>query len=234
LLFFGYEHALTRLPGELYAAQAADILDAPVQLFEPPGFDHVYTAMLVEQLKGDRYPPLGELVPPAEIIVLWSRPGFAPDGSDSYIQVDSDNCQRKAAQGTPPTTDLSAEYWDAYRGSLDGAYEELWALRQGAPTVLITADLYNSWLPEQRDSGIESECKAWFESWSAQLAEAANDHGSQFVSVREVFNGPDGDRDPAESGYLIFEDGTKRVTEAGAQLIADAIANAGFEATTPP
>lgn len=234
VLFIGNDHALTRLPGELYAGHAAEVLDAEVRLFEPPGFDHVYTAMFVDQLKGDRYPPLGEYVPPAEIIVLWSRPGFAPDGSDTHIQVDWDNCYRKAAEGTPPTADLSAEYWGPYRGFLDAMYEELWALRQGAPTVLITVDLPNVYLPQQRASGIDSECSDWIDAWSAQLAEAANEHGSQFVSIREIFNGPDRDLDPAESGYIIFEDGTNRVTEAGAQIIADALADVGFEATTQP
>ncbi len=221
VLFIAYDDGATQSPGELYAAKAADILDVEVRFFEPPGFDHTYTAMFVEQLRGNRYPSLGEYVPGAEIIVLWTRPGFAPDGADNHIQVDYDNCHRESAGGTPPTADLSAEYWETYRGFLDEMYDELWALRQGAPTVLITADWGNWGLPEQRASGIESECRDWIDAWSAQLEEAANKHGSHFVSFLEIFNGPDRDQDPAD-----FEDYVARA--------ADALVAVGFEATTQP
>jgi len=36
VLFIGYDHALTRLPGELYAGHAADVLDAEVRWSRTP------------------------------------------------------------------------------------------------------------------------------------------------------------------------------------------------------
>ena len=110
LLFFGVDEILTRQLGELYADYAADALAVEVRLYEPPGFDHVYAAQLVGKLKGVIYPPLGEFVPPAEIIVLMGRPGATSDGSDDHIADDFENCWWRPANGTPPTTDLPADY----------------------------------------------------------------------------------------------------------------------------
>ena len=105
--------------------------------------------------------------------------------------------------------------------------------------MLITLDLYNAGLPQQRASGIDAECIEWFEAWSAQSREAAQAHGSRFVSLQELFNGPELDRDPADSGYIGPTDDDPslpwhRATEAGVQLIAERLAEEGLEPSTQP
>jgi len=239
LLFFGQEDLFTRQLPDEYAAVAADELGVEVRSVQPPGFDYVYAANMSGQLQG-AYPPVDQYVPPAEIIVLLSRPGNSGDGSDDYIADDFERCWWTAPAGEPPTTNLPVDYWDKYRSDLDDIYTELRTLRQDTPTVLRTIDLYNPSLPQQRQGGIEAECTAWFEAMTRQTAEAAADNGSVFVSLYDLFNGPDHDQDPAEAGYIGPTDlKTSHVpwyqaTETGVDLIAQRLADEGFEPTSRP
>jgi len=239
LLFFGFDDVLTERTAELYAEAVAEMLGTEVRLSRPSGFDHVWAATMLAQLKGDRYPPLGDMVPPAEIIVLLSRPGESGDGSDAYVVEDFERCWRLAARGEPPTTDLPPDYWDIYRADLNEIYDELWNLRQGTPTVLITIDMYNPSLPQQRENKIDAECIAWFEAWSDVIAEAAGANGSLVVSLHDLFNGPNHDLDPAASGYIGEAEDAQdrrwyRTTPAGAAVIAQALSEAGVDPVTQP
>ncbi len=221
------------------AALAADELGVEVQPVQPPGFDYVWAAIMLPLLQDAAYPPLDHYVPPAEIIVLFSRPGETPDGTEAYIVEDFERCWKGAVHGEPPTTNLPADYWDSYRSNLDDIYAELWALRQDTPTVLRTIDVYNPSLPQQRQGGIEPECIAWFEAWSEQIAQASADNGSTFVSLHDLFNGPVHDQDPAEAGYIGSTDDEPdahwyQATETGVELIAERLADEGFEPTTQP
>ena len=239
ILFFGFDDVFTRLAGQLYADQLAQELDVEMRLYEPPGFDHVWAATLVEQLRGDRYPPLGDYVPPAEVIVLLSRPGELPDGEDEYIVEDFERCWWRPFEGVPPTSDLTDDYWAVYRHLLDEVYTELWSLRQDQPTVLITLDLYNPSLQQQRQSGIDKGCIAWFESWRDQIARAAEAHGSVFVSLQDVFNGVDHQLDPTVAALIGPSEADPtapwyRSTPLGASQIADALVTASVESLNTP
>ena len=241
ILFFGFDDVFTRLPGQLYAEQLAGELGVEMRLYEPPGFDHVWAATLINQLRGDRYPPLGDYVPPAEVIVLLSRPGASPGGEDEHIVEDFERCWWQASEGTPPTpaSDLTDDYWAVYRGLLDEVYVELWNLRQDQPTLLITQDLYNPSLQQQRESGIDEACIAWFESWRDQIAGAAAAHGSVFVSLQDVFNGMDHRLDPTEAGLVGPSDADPgapwyRSTPLGAVQHADALVTASLEPLNTP
>ena len=239
ILFFGFDDVFTRLAGQLYADQLAQELDVEMRLFEPLGFDHVWAATLVEQLRGDRYPPLGDYVPPAEVIVLLSRPGESPGGEDEMIVEDFEGCWWRPSQGVPPAADPTDDYWAVYRRLLDGVYAELWSLRQDQPTLLITLDLYNPSLQEQRQSGIDKGCIAWFESWKDQIARAAEAHGSVFVSLQDVFNGVDHQLDPTAAALIGPSEADPaapwyRSTPLGASQIADALVTASLEALNTP
>jgi hypothetical protein len=239
VLFFTQEDIFTRDLAVEYASLASAELGVEVRSFQPLGFDYVWAAILVPQLRGTAYPPLDEFVPPAEIIVLFSRPGEAPEGRDQNIVEDFERCWKGAVNGKAPTTDLPAEYWDGYRSDLDEVYAEIWALRQGTPTVVRTIDVYNPSLPQQREGGIEAECTAWFEAWSGQIEEAAAIHGSTFVSTYDLFNGPTHDLDPAEAGYIgPTADNPDahwyQATPTGFDLIAKRLAEEGFTPAPQP
>jgi len=236
LLFFGQEDIFTRQLPEEYAALATDELGVEVRPVQPPGFDYIWAAIMLPKLQGAAYPPVDHYVPPAEIIVLFSRPGEAPEGRDANIVEDFERCWKGAIHGEPPTTNLPADYWDSYRSNLDDIYAELWALRQDTSTVLRTIDVYNPSLPQQRQGDIEAECTAWFEAWSEQTAQSAADNGSTFVSLYDLFNGPNHDQDPVDAGYIGPTDTEPdadwyQATETGVDLIAQRLADEGFEPT---
>jgi hypothetical protein len=171
--------------------------------------------------------------------VLLSRPGESLDGDDKHAAEDFRRCWWRSPEGVPPTSDLTDEYWAVYRRLLDDVYTELWDLRQDQPTLIITLDLYNPSLQLQRDSGIDEACVAWFESWRAQLDQAAEAHGSVFLSLQDVFNGADHQLDPAEAGLIGPTEADPsapwyRSTPLGASEHAAALVTASLEALNAP
>ena len=238
VLFLGFDDVFTRAVGEQYGAALEDDLGVGVTVFEPTGFDHVWAAMLVDQLTGDRYPPLDDAVPPAEVIVLLSRPGESANGADEHLADDFEACWWRPVTGEPPTADTSGDYWTVYRVLLGSVFDQLWDLRQDTPTVILALDMYNPSLAGQREGGIDDACIAWFESWHDVIAEVASDHGVTVVSLMDAFNGADHTTDPTDLGLIGPTDDDPgapwyRLTPAGVDLMVDTLIAAGVTPTTP-
>ena len=64
------------------------------------------------------------------------------------------------------------------------------------------------------------------------IREAAEANGAVFVSLFDVFNGPEHDEDPREKGW-ISDDGVHAGDE-GLSVVADALAAVGFDVSEPP
>lgn len=238
VLFIGFDDVFTRAVGTQYGEALTGELGVDVNVVEPTGFDHVFTALLLDQLRGNRYPPLDDAVPPAEIIVLLSRPGESANGADDPIEDDFEACWWRAATGEPPTTDTSGDYWSVYRALLGEVLDELWDLRRETATAILVLDMYNPSVAAQRESGIEDACVAWFESWREVITEVATEHGAAVVSLMDAFNGPDHRTDPTELDLIgpTEEDPSApwyRLTPAGVDLMVETLVEAGVMPTTP-
>ena len=119
------------------------------------------------------------------------------------------------------------------------ADDEIWDLREGKPTVLIATDMPTSYIGRRREAGIEEECRAWLESWSDEIRDAAQEHGATMVSLYDVANGPNHDVDWVELGHTGSSDKYAAIwfgtpNEIGSAIVADALAGAGFEPTEMP
>lgn len=238
VLFLGFDDVFTRSVGEEFGGALADDLGVEVRVFEPPGFDHVWAATLVGQLRGDRYPPLDHTVAPAEIIVMLSRPGEADDGADDHIEDDFELCWWHPSSGDAPAVDTTGDYWRVYEDLFAQALDELWALRLGTETSLLVLDLYNPSLAGQREGGVDDACTAWFEAWHDVIVRVAGEKGARVVSLMDAFNGPDHRTDPTDLGLIGPTDADPgapwyRLTPDGVELMVETLVAAGIEPMAP-
>ena len=219
---------------EQYAERAEQILGVDINLQTNHGI-HAYAWTILGHIGRGRYPDLSDPISNAEIILLQTWPEHSNEGEETAIDVDIRNCGGDLSVADPqPPAPTSAEYWQPYRDLLDTIYSDIWALRKGAPTVLITLDNHHTRLLEQQEAGIEAECRALYEAWQDVEAAAAADHGAVMVSIYDILNGPGHDLDPALMGYLgpteqIPTLASSTLNDLAAPLVVEALAAVGFE-----
>ena len=126
----------------------------------------------------------------------------------------------------------TAEDWQPYRDWLSDIWEAIWDARDGRPVVLLGHDFFNPWYGQWVELGVEPECTSYWEGQANSAREAAEANGATFVSFYDLLNGPDHDEDARLKGY-VWEDGM-HANDAGALVLAEALAAAGFELNEPP
>jgi len=167
-----------------------------------------------------------DLIQAAEIIVIYGNPLGSGYTSDIVTCVSGSTSERE-----PPVRYSEAD-WQPYQDVLEQIYEEIWAIREGDPVVLLAPTALNPAISAWRAAGIEAECTVALEAWNASIARAAETGGATVVPVYEAFNGPAHDEDPREEGW-IGPDGL-HLSDAGKAAVAETLAAAGFEPVTPP
>ena len=113
-----------------------------------------------------------------------------------------------------------------YEALLEDIVKEIIALREPNPLALRLLEHYN--FPGIGDATIEGFDirKACFEKYNASIHAVADRYGIPVVPVYEAFNGPDGDDNPDEKGYL--SDGL-HLAQPGDKVIADLVREIGYE-----
>lgn len=136
--------------------------------------------------------------------VLHALPAYLTDtcGGDDNLQ-----CLRDAA-----TT--FATRWD-------DILDELLALRDGAPAGILTLDLYQPFVGDERLADDLDTLRPTLDAVNAAINDAAAARGIPVAQVHAAFHGEDGTADPTAS-YLISVDGL-HPSNAGHRLIADAL-----------
>jgi hypothetical protein len=157
----------------------------------------------------------------AEMIVFFANP--RGDSSEGGVQGGMEYCFK----GEQAPDDCTPELYEPYTKNLILVYEEIFALRNGRPTIIRAYDLYNPLISTHRENNIESECTECFETFNRAVQLAAEEFNIPFVSIYDVFNGINHDEDPREKGY-IGSDGVHASIE-GQQVIADLISALGYE-----
>ena len=224
---------------EMYTQRAEEALGVEVNAQYSGGLDQ-FAWEILGMLRNEAYPGIGDLARDAEIIVLIAFEVRSDQGEPTHIDVDGEHCSFYVSTQTPtPPAPTTAEYWQPYTDLLDDIYTEIWKLREGTPTVLIAPDLHNRFLARQRDAGIDAECVAWTEAWSAVVRDAAERNGAAFVSLADLLSGPDHDIDAFEAGYTGASEQYPTIwwgtpNEIGTPMIVEAVAAAGFEPVTQP
>ena len=215
---------------EAYRQRAEDAVGAEVAEVESP-IPYPRVSAVLDSLQDDDVEWMWDPVRQAEIIVVQTWPRETPEGNEFG------ECQKLAfLEPVPPDPAVyeADEYWAEFRAALDGVYDEIERLRDGVPTVLIGTDSYNSSYDVEQDAGIVDECSAFFEWFSGVQRDIAEEHGAMWVSTYDVINGPGHDIDAIEAGSIGPSDAMPDLeyhepNEIGSVMIADALANLGFE-----
>jgi lysophospholipase L1-like esterase len=152
--------------------------------------------------------------------------------SDTPWNVTDDACDGTATGAKPvPWEEYSAECIETHVEGLRPAVEEIFqrivALREGAPTILRTINLYNDWIGFDDEhfppEGVEMSV-AYLDAWNAMVCEAAAANGFECGDVNEAFNGADG---RSASGDLLSADYI-HPSDAGHERIAEVLVDLGF------
>ena len=209
-----------------YGKLAGEALGSEVRVH-----DHTGIGSLTQLLRLVRS-SLADEVAGAEIIVVFG------DGGDLVDALPRPNILTCVEAGGDPGSEWetpvvpTVEDWRAYRDLWDQMYAEIWDLREGRPTILRAQDVWNPFLAQWREAGIEPECTATWEIQTQVVREAAEANNAVFVSVFDVFNGPNHDEDVVAKGWI--GDDRMHPNDRGRAAIAAALAAVGFEASEPP
>jgi hypothetical protein len=188
---------------------------------------------------------LADTVAEAEIIVVYGYPGGLgydlpePNILTCFEAVDAVLWPEEYTGDWTPGTKwepvpvvATVEDWQPYRDVFDQVYTEIWKLREGHPTILLTWDVPTGYLAAWKEVGIESECVTNLEIQAQVVREAAEAHGAGFVSIIDVFNGPNHDEDPNEKGWMMED--LMHAGDEGRDVIAELLAASGFDPSEPP
>ncbi len=124
-----------------------------------------------------------------------------------------------------------------FGANYSGILREIQTLREGKPTVVRAATLYNPFVrgDVRRDSHGRDGGKNDFEVLDAHYR-VFNDHVAAAATLRDVpyadvhraFNGPDGDLDPIGAGYVLPSPDGVHPSNAGHAAIADLMRESGY------
>lgn len=116
---------------------------------------------------------------------------------------------------------------ESFRLNYDAIIAEILALC-GSQTIVRAMTYY---YPDLADFGLDEDLQPFIEPMNEHIIQAASEHNIPVVLVHLTFNGPDGDQDPIDLGYL-SSDGL-HPSELGSTVIADLHRELGYEYTCP-
>ena len=225
---------------ERFGPLAAEALDREVRVHDWARGGEPITVILdwVQTILADK-------VAEAEIIVVYGYPGGLEydlpepniltcfEAVDAVVWPDEYTGDWTPGSKWEPTPVVpTVEDWRPYRDVLDQVYDEIWKLREGQPTIIRTYDVPHGFIAPWRELGIESECTANMEIQAQVEREAAEANGAGFVSLFDVFNGPNHDEDPVQKGWMM--DDLMHAGDEGRDVIAELLAASGFDPSEPP
>jgi lysophospholipase L1-like esterase len=199
-----------------YAAHIEEDLGVKVRL-EKWGVSGMTSAQLLDRLRTNQM--LRDEISEAEVVTLVigandvNYPLIGPYKSGDCGGEDNRDCIRDAIK--------------SFRVNYDAIIAELFTLCS-SKTIIRTMTIYYGSLETW---GVDDDLRPFFEPLNDQIVQAASENNIPVAMVHLAFNGPDGDEDPADKGYLA-SDGV-HASELGAAVIADLHRELGYEYTCP-
>jgi lysophospholipase L1-like esterase len=109
--------------------------------------------------------------------------------------------------------------------------EEILRLTSAEHAIIRTQTYDNPFVNEWKERGVFEERKSMLDRWNGQLVEIATQYNIPVARVYRDFNGPNGDQDPGDKGY-ISTDGMHN-NDTGARRIAQLLRELGYEPLAP-
>ena len=92
---------------------------------------------------------------------------------------------------------------DAFANYLDDIIAEILILRGSDDTIIRLLDFYQYRITVLKEMGLLEEKKACLKAYNERINQVSNKYQIPTASVYLSFNGPNGDEDPADKGYLV-------------------------------
>jgi lysophospholipase L1-like esterase len=105
--------------------------------------------------------------------------------------------------------------------------EEILTLTSTEDAIIRAQTYDNPYVNRWKERGDFEERKSMMDRWNQQIVEIATRHGIPVARVYRDFNGPNGDEDPGDKGY-ISDDGMHN-NDAGALRMAEILRELGYE-----
>lgn len=109
--------------------------------------------------------------------------------------------------------------------------EEILKLTSTEVAVIRTQTYDNPFVNKWKERGVFDEQKPMFDRWNQQIVEIATQYDIPVAEVYQDFNGPNGDQDPGEKGY-ISSDGMHN-NDAGVRRMAELLRELGYAPLEP-
>jgi lysophospholipase L1-like esterase len=109
--------------------------------------------------------------------------------------------------------------------------EEILRLTNTEDTIIRAQTYDNPFVNEWKERGVFEERRSMLDRWNGRIVEIATQYNIPVAMVYRDFNGPNGDQDPGDKGY-ISTDGMHN-NDAGARRIAELLRELGYEPLAP-
>ncbi len=129
------------------------------------------------------------------------------------------------ACGGDDNMDCIREMYKTLRANYDAIFDELLALC--APGAIIRAA--TNYCTSIKKYGYDGDMSSFFVTLNEQIIQSAAEHHIPLARVDVAFNGPAGNENAADKGYLL----NMHPSKLGAQVIADVHRELGYEPTVP-
>jgi len=168
---------------------------------------------LLDRVMNDEF--LREDIRNAEVITIGI--GFADTSEAIYVYGASHANDRAKLQQELKT----------FRETYNSMLTEVVSLAPPTHTIIRIMDFYCPYVRRHTEDGVYGSTKRDWKSFNEVIVQAGRQHGIPVARVFQAFNGPSGDDDPDDRGYL-SGDGTHPTLE-GYKLIAEEFRKLGYQ-----
>ncbi len=116
---------------------------------------------------------------------------------------------------------------EVFRETYNSMLSEVVSLASPTGTIIRIMDFYFPYVGRYKEKGIYSITKQYWMKFNECIIQAGRQHSIPVALVFEAFNGPLGDDDPADNGYLDYDG--KHSSLKGLKLIAEKFHNLGYQ-----
>jgi hypothetical protein len=115
-----------------------------------------------------------------------------------------------------------------FEADTDAIIAEIVSLRSPSDALIRTFDAHTYWpVAESKQKGVFEGLNRYWQAANEYLIKVAGEHGIPVARVSQAFNGPNGDQDPMDNGYVIADH--LHPSEKGFDVIAKLIRELGYE-----
>ncbi len=116
---------------------------------------------------------------------------------------------------------------EVFRETYNSMLSEVVSIAPSTDTIIRIMDFYFPYVGRYKEKGIYSSTKQYWMKFNECIIQAGRRHGIPVANVFEAFNGPLGDDDPADKGYLSVD--KKHSSVSGLELIAEEFRKLGYQ-----